>query len=180
MTPGRGRLHGMDKDGKPLDMTLFGAVFIKYSSAGGQISDRGDAMLNGYSGSFRGVYFNPVLPDGKFRQYAVLPLDLFSCQDTDPSIDAPVPTQASEIVPAAPQDIPTQASPKAIADTDSAAKRGWTIDRVEEVLAPLLGTLARLDVSLRVLDVDDSSGVCLRCTSHLSVTIASILVCKLI
>ena len=26
----------------------------------------------------RGVYFNPSLPDGAFRQYAVLPLDLFA------------------------------------------------------------------------------------------------------
>ena len=26
----------------------------------------------------RGVYFNPSLPDGVFRQYAVLPLDLFA------------------------------------------------------------------------------------------------------
>jgi hypothetical protein len=26
----------------------------------------------------RGVYFNPSLADGEFRQYAVLPLDLFA------------------------------------------------------------------------------------------------------
>eukprot|EP00960_Hanusia_phi_P056479 763290-Hanusia_phi.AAC.1 len=74
----RGRLHGMDKDGVPLDMSSFGAVYIKYSSTGGEILSAGDATLNGYDGSYRGVYFNPTLPDGKFRQYAVLPLDLFS------------------------------------------------------------------------------------------------------
>ncbi|EKX33388.1 hypothetical protein GUITHDRAFT_62358, partial [Guillardia theta CCMP2712] len=72
----RGRLHGMDKDGVALDMSDFGAVYIKYSSTGGEILSAGDATLNGYDGSYRGVYFNPTLPDGKFRQYAVLPLDL--------------------------------------------------------------------------------------------------------
>ena len=30
-----------------------------------------------YGGDFRGVYFNPELGDGEFRQYAVLPIDLF-------------------------------------------------------------------------------------------------------
>ena len=27
----KGTLHGMDRDGVPLDMTTFGAVYIKYS-----------------------------------------------------------------------------------------------------------------------------------------------------
>ena len=31
----RGRLHGMDRNGVPLDMTSFGPVYIKYNSGGG-------------------------------------------------------------------------------------------------------------------------------------------------
>lgn len=74
----KGRLHGMDRDGVPLDMDGFGPVYIKYNSGTTSTgSSAGDAMLNGYGGSFRGVYFNPSLPDGEFRQYAVLPLSLF-------------------------------------------------------------------------------------------------------
>ena len=38
-------------------------------------------MLSGYTGAFRGVYFNPGLADGEFRQFAVLPLDLFASED---------------------------------------------------------------------------------------------------
>ncbi len=43
----RGRLHGMDKEGVALDMSDFGAVYIKYSSKGGQVFAPGDANLNG-------------------------------------------------------------------------------------------------------------------------------------
>mmetsp|Transcript_43763 Transcript_43763/g.102989 ORF Transcript_43763/g.102989 Transcript_43763/m.102989 type:complete len:314 (+) Transcript_43763:89-1030(+) len=78
----RGKLHGMDEEGVPIDMSNFGAVYIKYMSQGGQVFEPGDANLNGYDGSYRGVYFNPVLADGEFRQYAVLPLDLFHGEDT--------------------------------------------------------------------------------------------------
>ena len=74
----KGTLHGMDRDGVPLDMTTFGAVYIKYSSQSLSPGDPpGTAILSGYGGDFRGVYFNPQLPDGAFRQYAVLPLGLF-------------------------------------------------------------------------------------------------------
>ena len=55
-----------------------GAVYIKYSSQSLSLGDPpGTAILSGYGGDFRGVYFNPQLPDGAFRQYAVLPLGLF-------------------------------------------------------------------------------------------------------
>jgi hypothetical protein len=136
----------MDKDGKQLDMTNFGCVFIKYSSAGGQISECGDAMLNGYQGSYRGVYFNPVLADGEFRQYAVLPLQLFESRDSSPgpSSAATLPTQA-----------PAQAMPAPA--PAQAAKGGWTKTRVEEMIAPLMGTLSQLGASLQVLAVDHSS-----------------------
>ena len=50
----RGRLHGMDKDGVALDMSDFGAVYIKYSSTGGEILSAGDATLNGMAGMFAG------------------------------------------------------------------------------------------------------------------------------
>ncbi len=43
----RGRLHGMDEEGVPLDMSTFGSVYIKYSSKGGQVFEPGDANLNG-------------------------------------------------------------------------------------------------------------------------------------
>ena len=75
----KGPLHGMDKDGVPLDMSSFGAVYIKYNSRPGSAVDPpGTAALSGYNGDFRGVYFNPVLPDGVFRQYAVLPLQVIA------------------------------------------------------------------------------------------------------
>ena len=54
----------------------------------------------------RGVYFNPSLPDGAFRQYAVLPLDLFAdavavelsaaAGDTAPPIARDAPEAVSE------------------------------------------------------------------------------------
>ena len=95
----------MDKDGQPLDMSDFGPVYIKYTSAGGEISDQGDAMLNGYGGSYRGVYFNPVLADGEFRQYAVLPLFLFDSRNS-PAGTAPA---ASTAAPAQPAKAPVPA-----------------------------------------------------------------------
>jgi len=67
----RGRLHGMDDDGKARDMSDFGPVYIRY------VSSSGDAYLSGYDGNYRGVYFTPNLSDGEFRQYGVLPLGLY-------------------------------------------------------------------------------------------------------
>ena len=84
----KGPLHGMDKEGEPLDMSTFGPVYIKYNSlpppAGGITDPPGTARLSGYNGDFRGVYVNANLADGVFRQYAVLPLDLFSDATGDP------------------------------------------------------------------------------------------------
>lgn len=84
----RGLLHGMDKDGEPLD--LKGGVYIKYNSGGVYTfadirkSERGldalwkpgDAMVEEYDGTYRGVYFQVELADGEFRQY-LLPLNIF-------------------------------------------------------------------------------------------------------
>lgn len=84
----RGLLHGMDKDGVPLD--LKGGVYIKYNSGGvftfadirksglgfDSLWKPGDAMLEEYDGTYRGVYFQVQLKDGEFRQYLV-PLDLW-------------------------------------------------------------------------------------------------------
>jgi len=65
----KGKLHGMDKDGVPVDPPK-GAVFIKYNSMSG------DAYISGYGGAFRGVLFTPELDDAAFRQYGYLPLDV--------------------------------------------------------------------------------------------------------
>jgi len=70
-------LHGMDRDGVPMNMSTFGSVYIKYNSQATSQDAPGSAMLSGYAGDFRGVYFNPDLMDGEFRQYAVLPLNVF-------------------------------------------------------------------------------------------------------
>jgi hypothetical protein len=84
----RGLLHGMDKDGVPLQ--LDGGVYIKYNSGGvytfedirkskmgfDALWKPGDAMLEPYDGSYRGVYFQVELLDGEFRQFMV-PFDIF-------------------------------------------------------------------------------------------------------
>jgi Domain of unknown function (DUF1824) len=84
----RGLLHGMDKDGVPIEIES--AVYIKYNTGGvltfadirktGMGFDAlwrpGDALLEPYDGKFRGVYFQVELSDDEFRQYLV-PLDLF-------------------------------------------------------------------------------------------------------
>jgi hypothetical protein len=84
----RGLLHGMDKDGVPLDFE--GGVYIKYNSGGvytfedirksglgfDALWKPGDALLESYDGTYRGVYFQVELLDGEFRQYLV-PHDLF-------------------------------------------------------------------------------------------------------
>jgi hypothetical protein len=89
----RGLLHGMDKDGIPLDIQ--GAVYIKYNSGGvytftdirksGMGFDAlwkpGDALLEEYDGSYRGVYFQVELTDQQFRQFLV-PLALFEPEQT--------------------------------------------------------------------------------------------------
>jgi len=85
----RGLLHGMDKDGVPLQ--LDGAVYIKYNSGGvytfsdirksglgfDALWKPGDALLEPYDGTYRGVYFQVELEDEEFRQFLV-PLDVFS------------------------------------------------------------------------------------------------------
>ena len=91
----RGLLHGMDKDGVALDMSTFGSVYVKYNSKGSNSDPPGTASLAGYKGDFRGVYFNVDLPDGEFRQYAVLPLDLFAKEGAAaPASAAPPPVAA--------------------------------------------------------------------------------------
>jgi len=84
----RGLLHGMDKDGVPIDLS--GGVYIKYNSGGvytfadirrsglgfDALWKPGDALLEPYDGTYRGVYFQVELQDDEFRQYLV-PLDIF-------------------------------------------------------------------------------------------------------
>ena len=85
----RGLLHGMDIEGVPIEFN--GGVYIKYNSGGvytfadirksqmgfNALWKPGDAMLEEYDGTYRGVYFQVELSDGEFRQY-LLPLDLFT------------------------------------------------------------------------------------------------------
>ncbi|KAL7530282.1 hypothetical protein ACHAXR_003402 [Thalassiosira sp. AJA248-18] len=87
----RGMLHGMDVDGVPIPVEELGSVYVKYSTGGAmkwsemRKSGRGfdalwrpgDALLETYDGDFRGVYVNVELGDGVFRQFGVLPTDLF-------------------------------------------------------------------------------------------------------
>ncbi len=87
----RGLLHGMDVDGKPIPPEELGSVYVKYNTGGcmtftemrrtGMGFDAlwrpGDAVLEMYDGDFRGVYLNVELNDGEFRQFGVLPTDLF-------------------------------------------------------------------------------------------------------
>lgn len=85
----KGLLHGMDVDGVPIE--LEGGIFIKYSTGGAmtfkemRLTGRGfdalwrpgDALVETYDGDFSGVHFNVELSDEVFRQYGVLPLNLF-------------------------------------------------------------------------------------------------------
>jgi Domain of unknown function (DUF1824) len=87
----RGLLHGMDKDGIPLEVE--GAVYIKYNSGGvysfadirksglgfDALWKPGDALLEPYDGTYRGVYFQVELADAEFRQY-LLPCDIFATE----------------------------------------------------------------------------------------------------
>ena len=87
----RGLLHGMDKDGVPIDLS--GGVYIKYNSGGvytfsdirksglgfDALWKPGDALLESYDGTYRGVYFQVELEDDEFRQYLV-PFDVFSLE----------------------------------------------------------------------------------------------------
>ena len=76
----RGLLHGMDKDGVPVE--LDGGVYVKYNSGGvytfadirksqmgfDALWKPGDAMLEEYDGKYQGVYFQVELADNEFRQ----------------------------------------------------------------------------------------------------------------
>lgn len=87
----RGLLHGMDVDGKPIPPEELGSIYIKYNTGGcmtfadmrktGMGFDAlwrpGDCVLERYDGDFRGVYLNVELNDSVFRQFGVLPTDLF-------------------------------------------------------------------------------------------------------
>jgi hypothetical protein len=75
----------------PIPVEDFGSVYVKYSTGGAMTytemrrSGRGfdalwrpgDALLEAYDGEYRGVYLNVELNDGVFRQYGLLPTDLF-------------------------------------------------------------------------------------------------------
>jgi hypothetical protein len=156
----------MDKDGQPLDMSDFGPVYIKYTSAGGQVSGQGDAMLNGYAGSYRGVYFNPVLPDGEFRQYAVLPLFLFDSRNSTagagPDASAPVPARAAN----PPASAPNEARAGGAAPyggRQAGARAPLSAGRVRELLASVSAALDQLGASVEVLQVDDATAAVCVC-----------------
>jgi hypothetical protein len=90
-------LHGMDIDGTPIPVEELGSVYIKYSTGGAMTYSEirrsrrgfdalwrpGDALLETYDGDFRGVYLNVELSDGVFRQFGLLPTDLFMIDDEE-------------------------------------------------------------------------------------------------
>ena len=128
----------MDKDGVPLDMSTFGHVYIKYNSLPTERDGAGTANLAGYGGDFRGVYLNVDLQDGQFRQYAVLPLNLFGSEEAIPSPAVPPP------------------SPPPLASEPAGAP--LSTEAVRETLTPLLTALSELGVSTEVESVDAVAG----------------------
>lgn len=136
----RGVLHGMDRDGVPIDMSTFGSVYIKYNSQSTASDAPGTAVLSGYAGDFRGVYYNPQLPDGEFRQYAVLPADLFVLQD-----------DASQQPGAAPP-------PVAATDDPTLAQARACAQAAREALQPLQPALAELG-AVAVVEGASAEGV---------------------
>ena len=177
----KGPLHGMDDGGVPRDMSTFGPVYIKYLSRPNNGRDPpGTAMLSGYTGDFRGVYFSPSLTDGVFRQFAVLPLDLFQLDA------APIELRAAAAPPDG--DAPSAAAPSARAVSDASAgsntRSGQSVgqqrvaaaalaaplqdDDVRALLAelPLLAELAPLGVRAALVRADADEGwVHLACTA---------------
>lgn len=94
----RGLLHGLDVDGKPMENPeTLGSVYLKYNTGGcmtfaeirksGMGFDAlwrpGDVVLETYDGDFRGIYYSVELDDGDFRQFGVLPTDLFLDEDDE-------------------------------------------------------------------------------------------------
>ena len=175
----KGPLHGMDKDGVPLDMSDFGSVYIKYSSLPLGQDPGGCAMLSGYTGEFRGVYFNPSLADGQFRQFAVLPLDLFASEEPIELSAAAMPSSsaamnssssaAAAAPPAARAVSETRAGSntrgagsvgqqrKAAAAAAAAASTNGGVGGVEETLRalPLLASLSPLGIEIGVAGRND-------------------------
>jgi hypothetical protein len=148
----RGVLHGMDRDGVPIDMSTFGSVYIKYNSHSTASDAPGTAVLSGYAGDFRGVYYNPQLPDGEFRQYAVLPADLFVLDDGDA---AKRPSAAPSAATAA---TATAAAADAAANDPSLARARACAQAAREALQPLQAALAELG-AVAVVEGASAEGV---------------------
>mmetsp|Transcript_16397 Transcript_16397/g.20039 ORF Transcript_16397/g.20039 Transcript_16397/m.20039 type:complete len:280 (+) Transcript_16397:43-882(+) len=94
----RGLLHGLDVDGKPMENPdSLGSIYLKYNTGGCMTFTEmrrskmgfdglwrpGDVVLETYDGDFRGIYLNIELEDGIFRQFGVLPTDLFLEEDEE-------------------------------------------------------------------------------------------------
>jgi len=93
----RGMLHGADVDGVPIPFEELGSVYVKFSTGGAMTFQQmraskmgfdalwrpGDALLEPYDGAFRGVYLNVELEDNEFRQFGVLPTDLFEEEEEE-------------------------------------------------------------------------------------------------
>ena len=77
--------------GQPVDTSSWTGAYIKYNTGGATTFEDiraskigfaslwkpGDALIEEYAGDYRGVYFTPELGDDVFRQYGVLPEDLW-------------------------------------------------------------------------------------------------------
>lgn len=156
----RGRLHGMDADGVPLDMSTFGSCYIKYNSLPTAGDPPGSALLSGYDGDFRGVYFSPDLgEDFEFAQYGVLPLDVFGADArADGSARSVAPGSAKASTPA---DGPGPSSAPAAPSPSTRGPRALHAKLAEEAVAELLPDVHAAGGSLRLLDATPEGGVTL-------------------
>lgn len=145
----RGTLHGMDEGGVPRDMSTFGSVYIKYNSLPTASGDpAGSAMLSGYGGEFRGVYFSPFLGDDSFDQYGVLPLDLFAEGSVQSQSAAEPATARAE-----------QAARGSTSASPTSKGVELSVEAVERVVAEIKPDVHAAGGSIRLLGVSGAEGL---------------------
>mmetsp|Transcript_14077 Transcript_14077/g.19553 ORF Transcript_14077/g.19553 Transcript_14077/m.19553 type:complete len:219 (+) Transcript_14077:53-709(+) len=151
----RGRLHGMDIDGVPRDMSDFGPVYIRY------VSTSGDAYLSGYDGNYRGAYFTPQLSDGEFRQYGVLPIGLWK-EDAKLAKESSSDNSELELNPAGTQTSASSvpASSLSLNGSDDAEFQVRISSHIDREIQPRAKSL---EIRLKLLSVDALSGSVVVC-----------------
>lgn len=71
------KIQVVDPDNQPLDESIEGSVYLKYSYAEKPDETKISAYMKAYPFAGRGVLFNPDLPDGEMHMYGDFPLALF-------------------------------------------------------------------------------------------------------